>query len=78
MRDDLSRDLLDPEVLLDLDEVSLVFISGFVISLLDSALMLKAFLISGSDLSITVFLTLQRGNRWLVLVAERVVGRFHE
>ena len=59
LRDDLSGVLLAPEVLLDLDKVSLVFISGSIISLLDLALIFEAFLISDSNLSFTVFFACQ-------------------
>ena len=55
LRDDLSGVLLAPEVLLDLNEVSLVFISGLIVSLLDLALVLETLLISGRDLSSSVF-----------------------
>ena len=78
LRDDVARVLLAPEILLDLHEVSLMFIGGLVVSLFNLALVLEAFLISGLDLSLTVFPALQTSDRWFVLVAECVVGRLHE
>ena len=78
LRDDLSRVLLASEVLLDLNEVSLMFISGFIISLLDLALILEAFLISDSDLTFSVFFACQTCDRYFVSVAERVIARFTE
>ena len=78
LRDYLSRVLLAPEVLLDLNEVGLMFISGFIISLLDLALILEAFLISDSDLPFTVFFACQTCDRYFVSVAERVIARFTE
>ena len=78
LNNDISRVLLASEVLLDLNKVSLMFISSSVISLLDLALILEAFLISDLDLSITVFFAFQTLDRCFVLVANRVVARWHE
>ena len=76
--DHISRVLFAPEVLLDLDKVSLMFICSSVISLLNPALILEAFLISNSNLSFTVFFACQSCNRSFVWVAKAVIARFHE
>ena len=76
--DDITRVLLAPEVLLDLDEVSLMVIGGPVVSLFNLALVLEAFLISGLDLSLTVFFACQTADRWFVRVGDCIVGRLHE
>ena len=78
LNDDISRVLLAPEVLLDLDKVSLVFISGSIISLLDLALIFEAFLISDSNLSFTVFFACQTLDRYFVLVTKTVIAWFTE
>ena len=78
LNDDISRVLLVPVILLNFNKVSLMFISGSVISLLDLALILEAFLISDSDLSLTVFFACQRADRWFVLVAKTGITWFTE
>ena len=73
---DLSWVLFTSEVLLNVSIVRFMLIGCMIVSLLDFALKLEPFFVTGSDLNISILDPGNRADGWLVQIAAAIVTRF--